>query len=276
MVDERCEETNLVKRAQYLDKSYAYKIAAMLDMPFSEVDDLDLLPRGWHFPLLGSTTPRHRLRADGFPGFGVPMPDVGLPRLLMTGRSVIYKNEIPFHSMLESESRVSSFEEKESNGNRRVFVTLTHEIFLSEKRIPCLTEDQFFVMLSDQEKTSPKGRLPSKDYTSSITLTPDSTMLFQYSALGFNSHKIHLDRQYTKEVENLPDLVVNGGLSILVMKEFLRDKLGITPETFKSNHFLPLYCDRPLTISGQKKEDTWEVCLTDNNGLVAAAAKGAY
>ena len=276
MTDDKSEETSLVTMNQYLDKNYAYKIAAMLDIPLTEVQDLNLLPRGWHFPLLGSTTPRHSLREDGFPGFGVPMPDVGLPRILMTGRSVSYKNDIPFNSMIECQSSVSSLEERESNGNRRVFITLTHKLFLLDKHIPCLTEDQFFVMLSNQEKTFPQGRLPSKAYSSKLTLTPDSTMLFQYSALGFNSHKIHIDRQYAKEVEKLPDLVVNGGLSILLIKQFLRNQLEITPKSFNSNHFLPLYCDRPLTISGQKKNNTWEVSLTDNNGFVAVVAKGVY
>lgn len=276
MADDKSEEKSLVTKNQYLDKGYAYKIAAMLDIPLTEVQDLNLLPRGWHFPLLGSTTPRHSLREDGFPGFGVPMPDVGLPRLLMTGRSVSYKSDIPFNSMIECQSRVSSLEERESNGNRRVFITLTHELFLLDKHTPCLTEDQFFVMLSNQEKTSPKGRLPSKVYSSKLTLIPDSTMLFQYSALGFNSHKIHIDRQYAKEVEKLPDLVVNGGLSILLIKQFLRNQLEMTPKSFNSNHFLPLYCDRPLTISGQKKNNTWEVSLTDNNGFVAVVAKGVY
>ncbi|MCP6135008.1 hypothetical protein NL393_38110, partial [Klebsiella pneumoniae] len=51
---------------------------------------------------------------------------------------------------------------------------------------------------------------------------PDDTLLFQYSALGFNSHKIHLDRDYARTVEGFPDLVVNGGLTALLLTEYLR------------------------------------------------------
>ena len=59
------------------------------------------------------------------------------------------------------------------------------------------------------------------------TVVPDETLLFQYSALGFNSHRIHIDRDHAREVEGFPDLVVNGGLATLLLTEFLRRDLGV-------------------------------------------------
>ena len=76
-------------------------------------------------------------------------------------------------------------------------------------------------------------------------------MLFQYSALGFNTHRIHFDRDYAREVEGHPDLVVNGGLATLLATEFLRRDLGRHLTSMSARHLAPLYVNRPMTIRWQ-------------------------
>ena len=102
-------------------------------------------------------------------------------------------------------------------------------------------------------------------------ITPDATLLFQYSALGFNSHKIHLDRAYAQQVEGLPDLVVNGGLASLLVCEILRTDCGATPTGITTRHTAPLFVDRPMTIAANPSDTGWSVWLYDDANVLAAS-----
>jgi 3-methylfumaryl-CoA hydratase len=84
------------------------------------------------------------------------------------------------------------------------------------------------------------------------TVVPDETLLFQYSALGFNSHRIHIDRSYARQVEGYPDLVVNGGLSTLLLTEFARTAMSWTPSSVRIRHLKPLFCRYPITLVASK------------------------
>jgi 3-methylfumaryl-CoA hydratase len=82
-------------------------------------------------------------------------------------------------------------------------------------------------------------------------------LLFQYSALGFNSHKIHLDRNFAREMEGFPDLVVNGGLATLLLTEFLRLELKGAFTSLTAKHVAPLFCGRPISLWGERQDDAW-------------------
>jgi hypothetical protein len=106
------------------------------------------------------------------------------------------------------------------------FVTVAHALHAADGQDPVLVETQNCILLG--------ARPASRKATSFATvmrpgtmkrIVPDETLLFQYSALGFNSHKIHLDRNFARETEGFPDLVVNGGLATLLLTEFLRLEL---------------------------------------------------
>ncbi|RYF54407.1 MAG: hypothetical protein EOO39_39420 [Cytophagaceae bacterium] len=97
------------------------RIAAMLDLSSDSFSAGDLLPRGWHFFLLAGETRRSALRSDGFPGLGVPIPDLGLPRLLLGGRTVSYLGDIAIDSVVERTSFVKKITEKTSASGPNCF-----------------------------------------------------------------------------------------------------------------------------------------------------------
>jgi 3-methylfumaryl-CoA hydratase len=101
------------------------------------------------------------------------------------------------------------------------------------------------------------------------TVVPDETLLFQYSALGFNSHRIPLDREHAREVEGFADLVVNGGLATLLLTEFLRRDLGVTPAALAVRHVAPLYCNRAITLSADQVGDRWLLKAFDDQHRLA-------
>ena len=102
-----------------------------------------------------------------------------------------------------------------------------------------------------------------------VLVVPDETLLFQYSALGFNSHRIHIDREHARKVEGFPDLVVNGGLATLLLTEFLRRDLGVTPAAIAVRHVAPLYCNRAVTLAADQVGKRWILKAFDDQHRLA-------
>lgn len=236
------------------------RVAAMLDIEPKSISNGDVLPKGWHFFMLAGETKKSNLRPDGFPGLGVPMPDLGnLTRLLLGGRTVAYQGDIVIGSEIERTSFIKEIKEKTTHNGRMAIVTIQHELRPVSEEKPAIVETQTYILkpitneeLRIKKEDSTQSLIPNSQISNSII--PDETLLFQYSALGFNSHKIHLDRDYARNVEGLPDLVVNGGLTTLLMTEFVRNELGLNLSEIKVKHVAPLYCNRSLTIVSDENE----------------------
>jgi 3-methylfumaryl-CoA hydratase len=252
----------------------ARRVAAMLDIDPEQLCDGDSLPRGWHFLVLGGETRRSAMRADGFPGFGVPMPELGLPRLLLAGREVYYKSDLVIGAPVVRRSWVSKLDRRDAASSPSAIMTIHHELSSASTARPAIIEEQTYILLGPANARAPLVR-PAEPASGQHqkTLVPDETLLFQYSALGFNSHKIHIDRDYARNIEGLPDLVVNGGLTTLLLTEFMRLDVGVTPVRLSAKHKAPLYCGRSMTLTAAKEGDVWTLKVHDDTGVVAVVAE---
>ncbi len=250
------------------------RVAAMLDLEPDDVVSARLLPRGWHFVLLAADTRRSALRGDGFPGLGVPMPDLGLPRLMLGGRTVSFGQDIPIGATLMRSSTLRSLVRKTTASGPMAVVTLAHELRIPSQADPAVVETQTYLLLPPRPAA---GSVPEAAPAAPIsaahmkTVVPDPTLLFQYSALGFNSHRIHLDRDHARDVEGFPDRVVNGGLSTLLLTEFLRRDLGVVPAAIEMRHVAPLYCDRALTLTADQVGPGWLLRAFDDRNRLAVS-----
>jgi 3-methylfumaryl-CoA hydratase len=250
------------------------RIAAMLDLDPDAFKDGAPLPRGWHFCLLGGATRRSDMRADGFPGFGVPMPDLGLPRLMLASRHVDYRSDLVIGRAVERRSSLAKVTQKQTQSGEMAFVTIQHELNSSRDAAPAIVEEQTYILLGPAKARGATAQASTAvNAAHTKVVTPDDTLLFQYSALGFNSHKIHIDRAYVRDVEGLPDLVVNGGLATLLLTEFLRVDLGLMPTRLVTKHAAPLYCSRPMTLAADLAPNGWRMRVHDDRGVVAVSAE---
>lgn len=248
------------------------RVAAMLDLEPDFYAEDSPLPRGWQFILMAADTRRSSLRADGFPGLGVTMPDLGLPRLLLGSRSVDYLQDIPIGSRLIRQSAIKDITQKVNKSGPMAVVAIQHELRLTETAQPALIETQTYLLLP-----ATRGAATSHlaDYNGPIkgqvmkTVVPDETLLFQYSALGFNSHKIHIDRAHARNVEGFPDLIVNGGLVTLLLTEFLRNEIGVKPSALRVRHLAPLYCGSPITMVANQVNSKWHLQAFDNRSILS-------
>jgi 3-methylfumaryl-CoA hydratase len=247
------------------------RVAAMLDLDTNAYANGDILPRGWHFFMLAGQTRKSLLRQDGFPGLGIPIPDFGLPRLLLGGRTVSYEGNIKIGSEIERTSFVKNITEKTTNSGRMAIVTIQHELRPVSESKPVIVETQTYILLSEKsvQPTSEKTIAEPIHSKYKKQIVTDETLLFQYSALGFNSHKIHLDRDYARNIEGLTDLVVNGGLATLLLTEFIRTDLGLDIKEVKVKHIAPLFCGRKMTLYTEGGDTKAQFKIFDDNNNVS-------
>lgn len=156
-------------------------------------------------------------------------------------------------------------------------VTIHHELRPIAAPLPAIIETQTYILLGEKagQTAAEKSIAAPVKAEFQKQIIPDETLLFQYSALGFNSHKIHLDKNYAREVEGFPDLVVNGGLAMLLLTEFLRTDVGLKLSDIKVKHIAPLFCNRPMTLAADRSETGWKLNVFDDNNQIAIEAAAA-
>jgi 3-methylfumaryl-CoA hydratase len=261
-----------VKTDDVLTLAQVRRVALMLGIDPRDLSEGAMLPRGWHFALLAGETPRQVLRSDGFPGLGVAMPQLDRPRLLLGQRTSSFQGPLRIGGAIRRESRIVSTVEKVGKAGPLSIVKVEHVlsdadglIAVEEAQTYCLAGLPVVGGATVEPARTQKPKGVGK------VVTPDDLMLFQYSALGFNTHRIHFDRDYATRVEGHPDLVVNGGLATLLATEFLRVDLGKTVKSLSARHMAPLYVNRPITILMTEPTETGaKVRILDNTGVVAA------
>lgn len=259
-----------VTRTDICTLTAARRVAVMLGQEPDAIVEGMPLPPSWHFFLLGAETRRSELRSDGFPGLGVPMPDLGLPRLLIVGRTVAYLGDIPVGATVTRTSAVNKLTEKTNDAGPMAIVTLGHELQVVGAPGPAIVETQTYFLLPASRWQGVSRETQTVTAAHTKIVTPDDTLLFQYSALGFNSHKIHIDKVHAREVEGFPDLVVNGGLTGLLLTEFARNDLGLHIRSMKMKNVAPLFSGREMTLAADHEGDRWRLRAHDDMGHLAA------
>jgi 3-methylfumaryl-CoA hydratase len=264
-----------VKIGDTLTLAQMRRVAVMLGLDPVDLSDGEPMPRGWHFAVLAGETPRTAMRSDGFPGLGIQMPQLDQPRLLLGQRSSVFRGHFRIGDSLLRESRIASVVGKTGKSGPLSIVKVEHVLTLADGGA-FVEESQTYYLAGlpagdrgSSEQIRP-ATAPAPNAVGKV-VTPDDLMLFQYSALGFNTHRIHFDRDYATRVEAHPDLVVNGGLATLLATEFLRVDLGKTVKSLSARHVAPLYVNRPMTIlMTDPTESGAKVLLLDDAGVVAA------
>jgi 3-methylfumaryl-CoA hydratase len=272
---------SIVEVVDIFTLAQARRVAAMLDIDPQMISLGDPIPRGWHFAMLAGQSLRHGMRSDGFPGLGVAMPQLDRARLLLGQRNTTFHGDILVGAAITRHSSIASIVEKTGRNGPLSIVRVEHSLSGDDGPLEhrgSVVEQQTYFLAGLPASASPSGAAqpktanptPMPDGISKV-ITPDDLLLFQYSALGFNTHRIHFDRDYATRVEGHPDLVVNGGLATLLATEFLRTGLGKTLKTLVAKHLAPLYVNRPLTLFVPALTDSGaSVTLLDCDGTVAA------
>lgn len=172
----------------------------------------DPLPPFFHQLYFWTPMPPEQLGRDGHPKVGGLIPDMGLPRRMWAGGRLRFEAPLRLGVPAERETICETVHQKAGRTGPLAFVTLRHEIW--QDGIRCVTEWQDLVYREDPDPGAPKPAPPMAptDEDARAQRSFDATLLFRYSALTFNGHRIHYDQPYAKAVEGYDGLVVHGPL----------------------------------------------------------------
>lgn len=187
----------------------------------------DTLPPFWHQIYFWDAQPPAALGRDGHPAVGRGLiPDLGLPQRMWAGGRLSFEAPVRLGAPAEKVTTVADVAEKEGRSGRLGFVTLRHEIRQAGR--VCVTEHQDLVYraLPGTRRARPAPPEAPQDESLSEEAGFDSTLLFRYSALTFNGHRIHYDLDYCRDVEGYAGLVVHGPLLAQLLMHLAERQLG--------------------------------------------------
>ena len=240
-----------------------------------------LLPPLWHWLYFQPKPKRSQIGPDGHAARGGFLPPVPLPRRMWAGGRLAWHDPLRIGDAIERESRVDDVTVKSGRSGDLVFVRVTHTI--STARGLALTEEHDIVYRDVPATAPPSPPSPSspparRDEAWSMRIVPDDVLLFRYSALTFNGHRIHYDRRYATEVEGYPGLIVHGPLIATLLLELLRERMPrATLSRFAFRAVSPLFAlvePMPFDVCGRPAEDGTSVDLwaRDADGGLAMQA----
>ncbi|MFN3261438.1 MAG: acyl dehydratase [Pikeienuella sp.] len=209
-----------------IDPWRAAALHAALDLPGEPPAEGAALPHFHHWIYFLEAAPGRALGRDGHPAKGGFIPDLGLPRRMWAGGRLRFAAPLPIGAAAEKRTTIESVARKAGRSGPLAFVTLRHEI--SAAGALAVTEWQDVVYREDPAPGAPApepAQAPEGE-TRSRRLTLGPVPLFRYSALTFNGHRIHYDRDYAREVEGYPGLVVHGPLIAQLLLALAEERLG--------------------------------------------------
>jgi 3-methylfumaryl-CoA hydratase len=216
------------------------------------------LPALWHWLYF---LPLHRqsdIGPDGHARRGGFMPPVPLPRRMWAGSQFTFHSPVRVGDAVRRVSTIAGVTEKSGRTGALVFVKVRHELFCNGSAAPALTEFHDIVYrdaarpgdAAPAPQAAPAGALWQR------TITPDDVLLFRYSALTFNGHRIHYDRRYVTEVEGYPGLVVHGPLIATLLMDLLRrQQPDAVVRSFEFRAVRPTFDLHSFSVNGTPSTD---------------------
>lgn len=218
----------------------------------------DVLPLLHHWLYFWDVKPPAGLGPDGHPAKGGFLPPVPLPRRMWAGGRLTFLSPLRLGDTVTKTSTILSVTEKSGKSGTLVFVTVQHE--LSAGGTLAIREEQDLVYREPAAGSLPAPvPAPAPATRWSETLDPNSVLLFRYSALTMNGHRIHYDRPYAIEEEAYPALVVHGPLQATLLIDLAARNLSAPITGFDFRGQQPAFDGAPLHVCGEPNENGAEV-----------------
>jgi 3-methylfumaryl-CoA hydratase len=242
-------------------------LAATLD-----VETPDFVPPLWHWLYFLPLHKRSELGPDGHALRGGFLPPVPLPRRMWAGGRLEFHRDLQVGERISRHSRIQDVSYKEGRSGRLVFVVVRHEI--SSEAGLAVTEEHDIVYRDLSSSTLAAGTAAPGDASWERVIYPDDVLLFRYSALTFNGHRIHYDRRYAMEVEGYPGLVVHGPLMATLLAELVRFELpDARIRRFEFRAVRPVFDTAAFSVCGSAADSsTVRLWAKDATGGLAMTA----
>jgi len=246
------------------------------------------LPPGWHWLFFNPLAAQSLLSPDGHPPRGDFLPPVDLPRRMWAGTRLHWRRAFAIGSTVAKTSTILDVKHKSGRSGELVFVTVGHRY--ADDRGTLLDEEHDIVYrgaateqdkaaLSDSAAQVRDGAHAFEREGEHVRrVDADATLLFRYSAVTFNGHRIHYDADYARDVESYPGLVVHGPLIATMLLDLVRHDVaaGRFIDRFDFRMLRPTFDISPFHLHATLSETGAEVWSTDNLGRVALSGHASW
>ena len=258
------------------DLATAWPIAAMnatLDRRDPAPVEGDAIPPGWHWLYFLETTPASELGHDGHARRGGFLPPVELPRRRWAGGRVEFRRPLRVGEQLRRDSEILSVDSKRGKSGALVFVTVRHTVYGSNEVATVEEHDIVYREAAKPGEPPPQAKPAPVHAQWRREILPDEVMLFRFSALIFNAHRIHYDLNYVRKEEGYPGLIVHGPLQTLLILDLCR-RNGVEVKKLDYRAVHPVFHTERLTVGGSASEDASKIDLWTANGAGNYAMAG--
>jgi 3-methylfumaryl-CoA hydratase len=248
-------------------------LSATLDRDDPPPQPGDALPLLWHWLFFLDRHRASELGPDGHARRGGLLPPVPLPRRMWAGSRFEFYHPLRIGDQMTRETRVIDIQEKTGRSGPLVFVVVRHQI--SSANGLAVTEEHDIVYRDHSRDKSPAAPVQPApgDAAWERSIHADDVLLFRYSALTFNAHRIHYDRRYATEVEGYPGLVVHGPLIATLLMDLLRrHEPAANVARFSFRAVSPLFDSGQFTVCGKPEGKTVRLWAKDAAGNLAMTA----
>jgi 3-methylfumaryl-CoA hydratase len=254
----------------------AVKLAATLDCAPPPLTTGDPLPPGWHWCYFHEVTPLSGIGRDGHQALGEFLPPVDLPRRMWAAGDIEITQPLSLGETVEKVSTIEAVDEKQGRTGKLVFVRVSHRLTGSNGADMREVHQIVYREAPAADAPAPPPQMPPHEAEWSRDMTAGPVQLFRYSALTFNSHRIHYDVDFCRNEEGYDGLIIHGPLTATMLMEVARElEPARALKAFSFRAVSPLTHVHPFSLHARHTEDGMALWACNHRGELAMTANAS-
>jgi 3-methylfumaryl-CoA hydratase len=266
-----------------LDRWPVNALAATLGLDSGIYGDSRVVPPLWHWLYFRAATPRSDIGLDGHPADAPGMPGESPHRRVFASARLWFERPLELGRPTRQTESVGEARRTQGRSGALQIVTFEYQYFQDDEL--CIREQRDIIYRAPPTTAASEARSAARqtsvatstpadtpDVATSETVTPDAVMLFRFSALTFNAHRIHYDQGYAQGVEGYRERVVHGPLVAILLADLFRKRVAAPVRRFDFRAHRPLFVDEPIRMTWSVAEQHLRLQALDPTGAVAMEA----
>lgn len=250
-------------------------LSATFDLPAPDLSIGGVIPLGWHWLYFLEAASASELGVDGHPKRGGFLPPIELPRRMWAGGRIQFNRALRIGEVARKESEILSLESKSGRSGEMVFVVVRHTIYGSNEIVLVEEQDIVYRGAAKPGDVQVVGKPVEKAAKWQRIINANSTLLFRFSALTFNGHRIHYDLPYATKEECYPELVVHGPLQAMLLLGECQRHMNKPLSKFRYRGVAPLFQPHVFTVNsleiGPSQLELWTADSQNRQCMTATA-----
>ncbi|AKQ42713.1 hypothetical protein CP97_12710 [Aurantiacibacter atlanticus] len=261
--------------SELLTSTLVERLYATLDRegPVTEGAEAPLLI---HHCLCQPAVPTSALGPDGHPPRGGFLPPVPLPRRMWAGSAINFHSAPRIGEQVTRRSIIDDVTLKEGRSGRLCFVTVSHQVYAGGREVLHERQDIVYRDVPPADTRPRASPSPAPTGAAQREIRPTPELLFRYSALTFNGHRIHYDYPYATGEEGYPGLVVQGPLQAMLLAQYAEELRGCAPARFSFRSLSPIFGEAQFTLNAREEDGATALWTAGAGGPIAMEARAEW